>query len=424
MASAAKESRDLPHSIEAEQGVLGSIAAQPSSIAACQRLRVTADYFHVPAHQTIYELLLEQWDSGGAIDLIIFTQLLRDKRKLSAIGGAAFLAHIFTFVPSAANIESYLEILWQKYSLRQVITMSNESVLRAYNEQDDIKGLLLHEEEKITTMLRHLSRRREIKEIVNNVIASLDTPEKVLGISTGFSSLDESVGGLPEGAKIVVAGEISGGKSALLQIMAKSLAVDRKIPTAIFTFEMSAEQTVQRIIQIHAGVSTWKIAKGHAELFEIQKYTAAAAEVAAAPLWVISERLSIKGIRSVILQFKPRVAMIDYLQIVPDPKQKGENRTDQLDRMSAETKQIAHQLGLTVIEASQLTETAEGMRTRGSRGITADSDQLWIIETEEGKGEGGKVPKRIVNAKQRDGEKGQVVPFWFHKATTTFIERN
>ncbi len=415
--------KEPPASVEAERGVLGSMLISPSAIAICVE-EISDQHFSAPAHRTIYTALVDLWDSGRSIDLITFTQELRDRNLLESVGGASAVTSLFTFVPTAANLEYYLEIVREKYILREIILASTEAVRRAYEQQIDVNGLLNEVSENIAGIGRRFIKRREIRQIVDTVLANFDTSESTLGISSGYPSLDDSIGGLAFGAKIVVAAAISGGKSALLQGMAKSLAVDRKIPTVIFTFEMSAEATVQRIIQIHSGVSTWQIAKHEAELFEIKSYGTAALQVGSSPLWVIAERLSIKGIKSVLMQLKPRVAMIDYIQIVPEPRLKGENRTDQLDRMSTETKQIAHQLNLTIIEASQLTETSEGMRTRGSRGITADCDILLMIESDGDAKVDGKSPKRIVNAKQRDGKKDQAVPFLFDGATTTFIERS
>lgn len=394
------------------------------AIPAAIEQRITAEHFYIPAHQAIYTVLRDMWEAGEKIDLITLTDTLRKRKLLDDVGGPPLVTHLVTFVPTAANVAQYLGIIREKHVLRGMISVCSEGVRSAYEYQGEVEALLEETQNRLAGVSRHFVRRREIREIVQQVLSDIETPEQTLGISTGYPSLDESIGGLPLGAKIVVAGSISGGKSAFLQGMAASLAVERKIPTVIFTFEMSAEETVQRIIQIRSQVSTWSIAKACAEMFDIRNYSQAAGEVAKSPLWVIAERLTLSGIRSTLMQLRPRVAMIDYLQIVPEPKLKGENRTDQLDRMSAETKQMARQLELTIIEASQLTENDKGaVQTRGSKGIAADSDMLLIIENEEGKPKPGHTAKRIVNAKQRNGEKGQAVPFLFHGATTTFIER-
>src|ERR1700704_1952394 len=123
--------RTPPHSVEAEQGVLGSMLISPrEAIAECVE-KINEEYFYVPAHRTIYDVLVELWNAGQAIDLITFTQVLRDRNLLDSVGGAAFVTSLFTFVPTAANVNYYLEIIRDKYILRQIITRATESVRRA-----------------------------------------------------------------------------------------------------------------------------------------------------------------------------------------------------------------------------------------------------------------------------------------------------
>ncbi|PYL65725.1 MAG: hypothetical protein DMF25_02595, partial [Verrucomicrobia bacterium] len=111
--------------------------------------KINEEYFYVPAHQTIYNVLVDLWNAGQAIDLITFTQVLRDRNLLESVGGAAFVTSLFTFVPTAANVGYYLEIVRDKYILRQIITASTESVRRAYEEQDEVSNLLDEVEQRI-----------------------------------------------------------------------------------------------------------------------------------------------------------------------------------------------------------------------------------------------------------------------------------
>src|ERR1700739_4469267 len=128
--------RAPPHSVEAEQGVLGSMLISPrDAIAECVE-KINADYFYVPAHQTIYNVLVDLWNAGQAIDLITFTQVLRDRNLLEGVGGAAFVTSLFTFVPTAANVGYYIEIVRDKYILRSIISAATDSARRAYAEQD------------------------------------------------------------------------------------------------------------------------------------------------------------------------------------------------------------------------------------------------------------------------------------------------
>src|SRR5258708_8989167 len=141
--------RTPPHSVEAEQGVLGSMLISPrDTIAECVE-KINDEYFYVPAHQTIYTVLVDLWNAGEAIDLITFTQVLLDRNLLESVGGAAFVTSLFTFVPTAANVGYYIDIVRDKYILRQIITAGTESVRRAYEEQDEVSNLLDEVEQRI-----------------------------------------------------------------------------------------------------------------------------------------------------------------------------------------------------------------------------------------------------------------------------------
>jgi replicative DNA helicase len=412
--------------VEAEQGVISSMMQSSRAIAdAVERIgNEPAEWFSVAVNLTIYNLIVETWSAGKNFDITLFIQALEDRKLLETLGGRGHVLGLSYFVPSPANLPMYLETLSEKRWVRHVARTGETLIKLAAHNSDDVEGLLSTTEAALFDVAnRHQtrSRRREIKEIVHDVIHNLGEPEKVLGISTGFSKLDKLVGGLAEGHNIVVAGKISGGKSALVQQIADSVAVTRKIKVAFFTFEMSADQTVQRIIQIRSEVSTRAVAEGNAEMLDVNQYREAAMEVAEAPLHIISERIDIAGIRARCMMLKPRVAIIDYLQIVPEKKQKNESTTEKLDRMSAEVKQIAHQLGITTILLTQLNKQDT---TYGSQGITADADQLWVIEGG-GEDDEGKtvVAKQIKVAKQRDGGR-MAVQFSFVRNITKFRQKN
>src|ERR1700739_1423466 len=141
--------RTPPHSTEAEQGVLSSMLISPRDVIAECVEKITEEYFYVPAHQIIYSTLVDLWNAGQAVDLITFTQILRDRNILESVGGAAFITNLYTFVPTAANVTYYLDIVRDKYVLRQIITAATEGVRRAYEEQGEVNTLLDEVEQKI-----------------------------------------------------------------------------------------------------------------------------------------------------------------------------------------------------------------------------------------------------------------------------------
>src|SRR5256886_6967531 len=242
--------RTPPHSVEAEQGVLGSMLISPrETIAECVE-KINEEYFYVPAHRTIYNVLVDLWNTGQAIDLITFTQVLRDRHLLENVGGAAFVTSLFTFVPTAANVQYYLEIVRDKYILREIISAGTESVRRAYEEQDEVNNLLDEVEQRIFAVGedRFKGDRKSVKEQVMSTLESIEklfeNKGAITGVSTGFRDLDKLTSGLHSSEMSVIAARPSMGKTALAMNIAEHAAIEVKLPVAIFSLEMSAQQLV------------------------------------------------------------------------------------------------------------------------------------------------------------------------------------
>src|SRR5437868_6546026 len=210
--------RTPPHSAEAEQGVLGSMLISPrDAIAECVA-KITDEYFYVPAHQTIYQSLVELWNAAQAIDLITFTQFLRDRNLLETVGGAAFVTSLFTFVPTAANVGYYLDIVRDKYILRQIISAATESVRRAYEDQDEVDNLLDEVEQKIFAVGEDrfkgqmLSMKDQVMEAIEAIEKLYERKGGITGISSGFIEFDRMTSGLHPSEMIVIAARPSMGK--------------------------------------------------------------------------------------------------------------------------------------------------------------------------------------------------------------------
>lgn len=157
--------RTLPHSVEAEQGVLGSMIIDPRRAIPVARQKIDEEFFYVPAHQTVYTAACRLFADEGDFDLVTLTQYLRDRAVLDAVGGPSFVTGLFTFVPSAANITYYLEIVREKYLLRQIIATATETVRRGYEEQDEVNGLF----ELVTQRFEQLKGKVDFAADVNAV---------------------------------------------------------------------------------------------------------------------------------------------------------------------------------------------------------------------------------------------------------------
>ena len=234
--------RAPPHSVEAEQGVLGSMLISPrETIAECVE-RINEEYFYIPAHQTIYEVLVELWNAGQAIDLITFTQVLRDRNLLDTVGGASFVTSLFTFVPTAANVTYYLEIVRDKYILRRIIATSTESVRRAFEEQDEVSNLLDEVEQGIFAVGEDrfkgqmLTMKDQVMEAIESIEKLYERKGGITGISTGFVEFDRMTSGLHPAEMIVIAARPSMGKTALAMNIAEHVAINEKAAGGRFQF--------------------------------------------------------------------------------------------------------------------------------------------------------------------------------------------
>ncbi|PYL10270.1 MAG: replicative DNA helicase [Verrucomicrobia bacterium] len=408
--------RTPPHSADAEQGVLGSMLISPrETIAECVE-KINEEYFYVPAHRTIYSVLVDLWNAGQAIDLITFTQVLRDRNLLDSVGGAALVTNLFTFVPTAANVQYYLEIVRDKYILREIISAATESVRRAYEEQDDVNNLLDEVEQKIFAV--------------------------ITGISTGFVEFDRMTSGLHASEMIVIAARPSMGKTALAMNIAEHVAINEKLPVGVFSLEMSSQQLVQRLLCSRARVNLQKVRDGFLAERDFPSLTAAASKLAEAKIFIDdSPTLTILELRAKARRLKAqqdvRVMIVDYLQLLRSTSRRAQdNRQLEISEISAGLKALAKELKIPIIVVAQLNRQPEqrsggkprlsDLRESGS--IEQDADLVALLvrpelyeEDEEARVEKAGEAELII-AKQRNGPVGEI-PLTFRKEFTRFETR-
>jgi replicative DNA helicase len=444
--------RTPPHSIEAEQGVLGSMLISPGDAIAEAVGKINEEFFYVPAHQTIYSVLVDLWNVQQAIDLITFTQVLRDRNLLDAVGGPAFVTSLFTFVPTAANIEYYLEIVRDKYLLRSIIAAATESVRRAYEEQDEVNNLLDEVEQKIFAVGedRFKGQMLSMKEQVMNTLESIEklfeNKGAITGVSTGFRDFDKLTSGLHSSEMIVIAARPSMGKTALAMNMAEYVAIQLKLPVAIFSLEMSAQQLVQRMLCSGARVNLAKTRDGFLAEADFPKLTHAASKLAEAKIFIDdSASLSILELRAKARRLKAQqdiqLIVVDYLQLLRSTSRRAQdNRQLEISEISAGLKGLAKELKIPIIVVAQLNRNPE-IRTGSGKGvprladlresgsIEQDADLVGLLVREEyyadtdeerqeleGKAE-------LIIAKQRNGPIGEV-KLTFLKDFTRFEDRS
>ena len=434
--------------MEAEQGVLGSMLISPQeTIAECVE-KISEQYFYVPAHQTIYSYLVELWNAGQAIDLITFTQVLRDRNVLDAVGGAAFVTSLFTFVPTAANIAYYLEIVREKFILRQIIAAATESVRRAYDEQDEVNNLLDEVEAKILAVGEDRFKG-EMPGMKEQVMGALESIEQlwerrggITGISTGFTELDRMTNGMHEAEMIVIAARPSMGKTALAMNIAEHVAISSKLPVAVFSLEMSSQQLVQRLLCSRARVNLQKVREGFLAERDFPSLTAAASKLAEAQIYIDDTAgLSILELRAKARRLKAQkdiqLIVVDYLQLLKSTTRRAQdNRQLEISEISSGIKGLAKELKLPIIVLAQLNRQPEARSggkprlsdLRESGSIEQDADLVGLLvrpevyeEDEDARAEKAGEAELII-AKQRNGPVGEV-PLTFLKEFTRFEDR-
>src|SRR3954470_1231371 len=443
--------RSPPHSAEAEQGVLGSMLLSPRDVIAECVERINEQYFYIPAHQTVYNFLVDLWNAGQAIDLITFTQILRDRNLLDAIGGASFVTSLYTFVPTAANANYYLDIVRDKYVLRQIIAAATESVRRAYEEQDEVNNLLDEVEQKIFAVGedRFKGQMQSMKDQVMEAIEAIEKLYEhkggITGISTGFVEFDRLTSGLHPAEMIVIAARPSMGKTAFAMNIAEHVALQEKQAVAIFSLEMSGQQLVQRFLCSRARVNLKKVRDGFLGEREFASLTSAASKLAESKMFIDdTSGLSILELRAKARRMKAqhaiRLIVVDYLQLLRSTSRRGQdNRQIEISEISAGLKGLAKELNIPIIVVAQLNRNPEN-RTGDSKGrprlsdlresgsIEQDADLVGLLvreayyaDTDEEKEEAAGNADLII-AKQRNGPVGDI-PLTFLSEFTRFETR-
>ena len=444
--------RLLPQSSDAEQGVLSSILLAPKEVGGlCVEKGIRKEHFHIPAHSSIYEVLLEMYDQRQPIDVITLTQLLRDRKMLDQVGGPAFVTDLFTFLPTAANASYYIEILDEKFTLRAIIRVCTEYAARSYDEQSEVTMLL----DEVETRVMEISKERykdKVASMKDQVMAAIHQIEELYtnrggmtGFSTGFATLDKMTDGLHRAEMFVIAARPSMGKTALAMNMAEHVAIEQKKPVAVFSLEMSASQLVQRLLCSRARVDLGNVRNGLLSERDFPALTAAASKLAESKIFIDDTAgLSILELRAKARRLKSQhgieAIFIDYLQLLRSTSRRAQdNRQIEIAEISSGLKALAKELDIPIVVLAQLNRNPE-QRSGESKGrprlsdlresgsIEQDADVVGLLVREEYYADSDEEKKEsegkatLIIAKQRNGPVGDV-PLTFLKQFTRFENR-
>ena len=418
-----------PHSIQAEQAVLGGLMLDnPSWDKVADH--VTEEDFYRRDHRLIFRAIAELADRSSPFDAVTLSEWLEQNQLLEATGGLATLGGLVQSTPSAANIKAYADIVRENAVLRELITVGNDIAGSAFVTEGRSSGELLeHAEQQVFRIAERGKRgKRGFRSIRSLLGAAVDRIDKLFqqddpftGVPTGFTDLDEMTAGLQPSDLIIVAGRPSMGKTTLAMNFAENAAIKHQLPVAIVSMEMPGEQLALRMMSSLGHIDQHKVRTGKLEDDDWPRLTSAVSLLDNAPLFIDdTPSLSPTELRARARRLKREhdigLIIIDYLQLMQVPGTR-ENRTTEISEISRNLKALAKELEVPVVALSQLNRGLE-QRTdkrpvmsdlRESGAIEQDADVIIFIYRDEVYNEDSpqKGIAEIIISKQRNGPIGK-----------------
>ena len=426
-----------PHSIEAEQSVVGAMLMDRDAITVAAEI-ICGDDFYQKAYGVIFDSVVELFNEGKPVDLITLQNRLREKAVPEEISSLEFVRDLVTAVPTSANVKYYAEIVSEKATLRRLIKMNEAIADECYQGQEPLEAILERTEKQVFELVQNRGGNGEyvpIKQVVLNALEKIEKASKskgtVTGIPTGFIDLDYKTSGLQPSDLILVAARPSMGKTAFVLNIAQHVAFKQNRTVAIFSLEMSKEQLVTRMIALDSLVNSQKIQTGQLVDDEWDKIMESTEVIADAPIFVDdNSAITVADLRSKCRKLKQNndlgLIIIDYLQLMSTNKH-VESRQQFISDTSRALKVLARELNVPVIALSQLNRAVDSRPDhkpvladlRESGAIEQDSDVVMFIyrddyynpDTEK------KGIAEIIIAKQRKGATGSVDLVWMQDYT-------
>ena len=417
-----------PQNLDAEMAVLGSMLLDEEAVSVAVE-KLDAGCFYKDTHRKIFQAISDLYNANKAVDLITLADALRKDNSLDEIGGASYLTSLANAVPTAANINHYAGIVREKYILRTLINNSTKIITVCHESEGNIAEVVDTAERLIFEVSdrRNQGSYQHLKEIVKDSIETIDklyqNKAHVTGIPTGYIDFDIKTAGLQPSDLIIIAGRPSMGKSAFALGIAEYAGVIEKVPTAIFSLEMSKEQLVQRMLCSHARVDAHKVRTGYLATSDWPRLTAAAGKLSEAPIFIDdTPAISVMELRARARRLKShhgiKLIILDYTQLMRGSAMNMESRQQEISEISRSLKALARELSVPVIAISQLSRAVESRTDhrpqlsdlRESGAIEQDADVVVLILREEyyAPSPDNQGIAEVIIAKQRNGPVGSL----------------
>ena len=390
-----------PQSLEAEMSILGGILIDNDAINRVLEV-LTPEDFYRESHRKIFQAMMKLSDTREPCDLITMTDMLKKAGELEEIGGAAYLATLVDYVPTAANISYYCKMVKEKSTNRKLISVATEIVSRGYDEQADVEELLDKAQKEIYEISENKSRPQYVpvqavlKEAFNILKNLHDQKEHVTGVPTGYVDLDHKTAGFQPGNLVIIAARPSMGKTTLALNIAQYASAEskKKVPSVIFSLEMGKEELVMRFLASIARVDFGRMRTGHFHDSDWPRLTRAAGILHDAKIFIDdSPSISVLELRSKARRLKSEhdigLVIVDYLQLMRGGAN-PESRQQEISEISRALKALAKELNVPVVALSQLNRELEKRADkrpmmsdlRESGAIEQDADVIMFVYRE------------------------------------------
>jgi replicative DNA helicase len=420
-----------PSNADAEQAVIGSLLLDRDALVKVSGWLQPEDFFR-ESHRYVYEAMLELYRKNEPGDIVTVTDELERNDRLASVGGVAYIHSLATIVPTAIHVEYYGRIVQRTSLKRRLISVAGRIASIGYDDSLEVEDAFSQSEEMLFKLIQ---RRMEhdfvpIDEVLSiyfeNLEEILRNAGKLTGLPSGFSELDNKLGGFQKSDLIILAARPGIGKTAFILNIADNIAKETAKGVAIFNLEMSAEQLVQRMVACRAGVNLQHLRTGALPDWEHSRAVDAISKMSDLPIFFDdSGDVSVVELRSKARRMKAEhnvaVVIVDYLQLMHGSANRSrDNRVQEVSEITRQLKQMARELELPVIAVSQLSRAIESRSDqkpqlsdlRESGSIEQDADIVMFISRDRNS-EDRQNQADIIIAKHRNGPTGEVALQFF-----------
>lgn len=434
----------MPNNLEAEESVLGACFLSKYALQKATE-NLLPESFYNEKNAKIFSSMIALQEEKTPIDLTTITSYLKKKNELNEVGGVEYLTEVLNFVPTASNVDYYIQTVEENAILRRLIETANEIATEGYRNDESINEILDSSEKKILSIVknRKSSEFRSIKEVLAKTQSDLERlseiKNEITGLATGWYDLDKLTTGLHPNEFIIIAARPAMGKTAFALNLATHAAMTQNKSVAVFNLEMSAEQLAMRILSSLGQIEGFKLRTGNLMNNDWKRINEAISQLSNTNL-VIDDTpgITIGEIRAKCRRLASSekglaLVVIDYLQLISGGKNYGANRQQEVSDISRSLKTLAMELNVPIIALSQLSRSVEGREDkrpimsdlRESGSIEQDADIVSFLYRDdyynkEARTEDNTSISELIIGKHRNGPT-TTIELLFKKNTSTFL---